>query len=208
MQKRDLSTLSLITMDGINFQKAHFVASYGTGKQLPRAELGEVIFCGRSNVGKSSLINALTRQNKLAKTSQKPGKTATINFFSCDGIYLVDLPGYGFASASHAEKKRWSALIDAYFSQTRSFNLVVCLVDARHDPQPLDYEMVQFLQDKKLPFIIALTKCDKLAKSKVKLALKRTAALLGVDELACVALSSKTKEGIQALQTIIENATR
>lgn len=194
-------------MNSINFQKAHFSAAYGKTSQLPAATLPEVVFCGRSNVGKSSLINALTNQKKLAKTSQKPGKTATVNFFETDGIFLVDLPGYGYAAASHAEKARWSELIDGYFSQNRSFNLVVCLVDARHEPQPLDYNMVAYLQEQKLPFVVVLTKCDKLSRARSKQAARDTASALGVDELAVLPVSAKTKAGLFELKQAIETAT-
>lgn len=201
------NTLLLINMNSINFHNTHFVSSFGTPEQLPLAELPEVVFCGRSNVGKSSLINALCNQNKLAKTSQKPGKTATINFYACNEIYLVDLPGYGFAHVSHTERARWSELINSYFSDNRNFNLVVCLIDMRHEPQPLDFEMLSFLRERDLPFVIALTKCDKLAKSKVKQAVKRTAALLEMDEMAIFPVSAHTKTGLDALKNMIKEAT-
>lgn len=115
-------------------------------------------------MGKSSLLNKLMYRKGLAKVSSTPGKTATINFYDVDGHDLVDLPGYGYAKVSKAEKGRWSELIEGYYNQDRDFALVVSLIDIRHEPSALDRNMVQFLMDAELPFAIALTKADKLSK--------------------------------------------
>lgn len=120
---------------GIRYEQVRYLASYGTVEQLPQSKAPEVSFVGRSNVGKSSLINKLFNRKSLAKVSGKPGKTANINFFEADGIHFVDLPGYGFAQRSQAEKQRWADLIDAYFTSERSHNLVIALVDIRLDAQ-------------------------------------------------------------------------
>ncbi len=150
----------------INYNKAKFEASYGTVKQLPASTAPEIAFCGRSNVGKSSLMNKLVNRKGLVKVSSKPGKTSNVNFFDIKGAKLVDLPGYGFARVSKTEKERWSDLIWGYFKQERDHRLTVVLVDIRHDAQKLDVNMIEFLKEHELPFIIALTKADKISKGK------------------------------------------
>ena len=121
-------------------------------------------------------MNKLFNRKGLAKVSQTPGKTATINFFDGDGVTFVDLPGYGYAKVSKSEKARWSELIEGYFNQDRSFALVVALVDIRHEASELDENMIRFLREADLPFVVALTKADKLSRQqqmKQKAALKR-----------------------------------
>lgn len=194
-------------MAKLNFNKARFCAAYGTPDQLPEPEAPEVVVCGRSNVGKSSLINKLLGRKALAKVSQKPGKTATINFYDVDGVFLVDLPGYGFAQVSKAERKRWADLISGYFDQDRSFNLVVCLVDIRHEPQPRDREMVAFLQERGLPFVVALTKADKIGPSRQAEARLRAAEQLNVDSDDVYVTSSAKGTGIPELKARIAAET-
>ena len=160
-------------MEKIDFTHARFCAAYGTPDQIPEAKRPEVSVVGRSNVGKSSIINRLEGRKALAKVSSKPGKTATVNFYDVDGIYLVDLPGYGFAKVSAAEKRRWADLIGGYFDQERSFNLVVSLVDIRHEPQKLDHEMVGFLKEGGFPFVVVLTKADKLSPTQARRSVER-----------------------------------
>lgn len=191
---------------GIRYEQVRYLASYGTVEQLPPTKAPEVSFVGRSNVGKSSLINKLFNRKSLAKVSGKPGKTANINFFEADGIHFVDLPGYGFAQRSQAEKQRWADLIDAYFTSERSHNLVVALVDIRLDAQALDLQMIDYLKGAGLPFIIALTKADKLSRQKQQAQLRKLAAAFGVDEMACVITSAQTGLGIDTLKRFIEQA--
>ena len=150
----------------MNFKNVAFERSYGTSAQLPESTLPEIAFAGRSNVGKSSLLNKLFSRKGLAKVSQKPGKTATINFFNAGQAYFVDLPGYGYARVSHSERDRWAELIEGYFNQDRNFALVCSLIDIRHPASELDENMVAFLQEADLPFLIVLTKGDKLSRSK------------------------------------------
>lgn len=191
----------------MNFHDASFVAAYGTSTQLPPSSGPEVSFCGRSNVGKSSLLNKLMYRRNLAKVSAKPGKTATINFYDVDGADFVDLPGYGFAHVSKSEKSRWSELIDGYFNQERAFALVVVLVDIRHTKvSQLDIEMLNFVQSTGLPFVVALTKCDKLSKqgaAKNAATIRRVLGLRGCDVLA---ISSQSGANIDALRNIIVKA--
>lgn len=151
----------------MNFQKASFIASFGLSSQLPESDRPEIVFSGRSNVGKSSLINKLCQRKNLAHVSGTPGKTATINFYSVDQSYLVDLPGYGYAKVSNAERQRWDDLINSYFDAQRRSVLLVQLLDCRHDPSADDVQMLKYLKHRRVPYIIALTKADKLKKSQL-----------------------------------------
>ena len=193
-------------MAAINYQNARFVASYGTLGQLPDPTTPEVSFAGRSNVGKSSLLNRLGGRKALAKVSSQPGKTANINFFDVDGITLVDLPGYGYAKVGKAERERWAGLIDGYYHQERSFNLVVSLVDIRHDAQKLDVQMLDFLRSEELPFVVALTKADKLSRPKQARARDTLARQFGIDREQLLVTSSETGQGIDDLKRLIAEA--
>lgn len=191
----------------MNFNNVRFERSFGTSAQLTPSTAPEVAFSGRSNVGKSSLLNKLFNRKGLAKVSQTPGKTATINFFDGDGVTFVDLPGYGYAKVSKSEKARWSELIEGYFNQDRSFSLVVALVDIRHEASELDENMIRFLREADLPFVVALTKADKLSRQqqmKQKAALKRQLAL--GDDASMVVTSSAKGDGIEELRKIIRDA--
>lgn len=191
----------------MNFNNVRFERSFGTSAQLTPSTASEVAFSGRSNVGKSSLLNKLFNRKGLAKVSQTPGKTATINFFDGDGVTFVDLPGYGYAKVSKSEKARWSELIEGYFNQDRSFALVVALVDIRHEASELDENMIRFLREADLPFVVALTKADKLSRQqqmKQKAALKRQLAL--GDEASMVVTSSAKGDGMEELRKIIRDA--
>ena len=149
----------------MNINNAKFTMACGTAKQLPKSDLPEVVFSGRSNVGKSSLINKIVNRKAMARVSATPGKTATINFFNVDTFNLVDLPGYGYAKVSHAEKQRWADLMEGYFADNRNFALVIQICDMRHKPTQADIDMINFLIDAELPMIIVLTKKDKLNKT-------------------------------------------
>ena len=191
----------------MNFNNVRFERSFGTSAQLTPSAAPEVAFSGRSNVGKSSLLNKLFNRKGLAKVSQTPGKTATINFFDGDGVTFVDLPGYGYAKVSKSEKARWSELIEGYFNQDRSFALVVALVDIRHEASELDENMIRFLREADLPFVVALTKADKLSRQqqmKQKAALKRQLAL--GDDASMVVTSSAKGDGMEELRKIIRDA--
>ena len=188
----------------LDYGKVRFERAYGTAAQIPGPCKPEVSFVGRSNVGKSSLINALFNRKSLAKTSKMPGKTTTINFYEADGVYFIDLPGYGYAQRGMDDKKRWDELITAYFMQERSYNLVVSLVDIRLDAQKLDLRMVGFLKECGFPFAIVLTKADKLSKGKQRQQADRLAKQFEVDRGAFIITSSKTGQGIDELKRRIE----
>ena len=149
----------------LNYAKAEFRASYGLKSQLPAPSGPEVVFSGRSNVGKSSLINKLCMRKSLARVSATPGKTATINFYRVDTAWFVDLPGYGYAKTGREERRRWDALINGYFEARRPLVLLVQLLDSRHAPSADDEMMLEYLAHHEVPFIAALTKADKLKKS-------------------------------------------
>lgn len=149
----------------MNFIKIDFEMAAGTVEQLPLSNEPEIVFSGHSNVGKSSLINKLVQRKNLARVSSQPGKTATINFFKGEDFRLVDLPGYGYAKVSKAEKARWADLVEGYLSQNRNIKLIIQIIDIRHKPTKDDYDMLRFLYDSNAPFVIVLTKKDKLNKT-------------------------------------------
>ena len=146
----------------MNFNEVSFEFAAGNVGQLPPSDLPEIVFSGHSNVGKSSLINKLVQRKALARVSAQPGKTATINFYRLKEFRLVDLPGYGYAKVSKAEKERWARLVEGYLSAERNIKLIVQIIDIRHKPTKDDYDMLSFLYNSNAPFVIALTKKDKL----------------------------------------------
>ena len=189
----------------MNYNHAIFEAAYGTSKQLPKDNNIEFAFAGHSNVGKSSLLNAIFGRKALAKVSSQPGKTATVNFYDIDGIKFVDLPGYGYAKVSLNDKKRWADLVEGYLMSDRDIRLVVQLVDSRHEPTKDDVQMIDFMIDNEMPFIIALTKADKLNKTE---RLKREKAFMEeipcADQITMIWTSTTTGEGISELKEIFE----
>ena len=150
----------------MRYDKAEFKAAYGTFAQLPDSDLPEIAFAGRSNVGKSSLLNKLFQRKNLARVSSVPGKTITINFYQVDEYNFVDLPGYGYAKVAKTEKDRWAEMMEGYFNSNRNIKLVVQLVDMRHPPTKDDIMMMEFLQSTGYEFIVVMTKADKLKKKK------------------------------------------
>ena len=189
----------------MNFNKAQFFTSYGSFKQIPASTKTEIAFAGRSNVGKSSLINKIFNRKSLARVSAVPGKTATINFYSLDDVFFVDLPGYGYAKVAKSEKERWGELIEGYLNDDRSLALVFQLIDFRHPPTKDDIMMVDFLIDSGIPFVVILTKADKLSK---KQRADRRAALLTelpcAEDITIIEFSAQTGEGVEDIRTIIE----
>lgn len=192
----------------MNFSNAAFVAAYGSYGQLTGSDRAEVAFSGRSNVGKSSLINKLLNRRALARVSATPGKTATINFYSVDDIYLVDLPGYGYAKVSKGEKKRWSELIGGYLADTdRDLRLVVQLVDMRHAPSAEDVQMINAMIDGEIPFIIAFTKADKLrSRERAERMSAFESEIPCFKDIISVVTSSESGEGMETLRELIDEA--
>ena len=163
--------------------------------------LPEILFCGRSNVGKSSMINCLLGRKNLARTSEKPGKTATVNYYEIDRkLFLVDLPGYGYARVSQAKKEKWARFMEAYFHYKSDKRLAFSLVDLRHKPSDADLEMAAFLEQAGIPYWIVATKADKLSKTEAAENLRRLGAYYaGLHPLEIIGFSSKTRLGREHL---------
>ena len=189
----------------MNYSKAEFYASYGKFSQIPPCDRIEIAFAGRSNVGKSTLINKIFNRKNLARVSSVQGKTATINFYSLENIYFADLPGYGYAKVAKSEKERWSELIEGYLNSDRDIRLVFSLIDMRHPPTADDIHMINYLIEAELPFVIVLTKADKLKKTERE---KRMEALKTeipyYDQIHIVPFSSMTFEGVEEIRSIID----
>ena len=191
----------------LNFNNAGLVYTAGLTKQLPgtiNLSLPQIAMCGRSNVGKSSLINKLLNRKKLARVSGEPGKTITINFYEVDkALYLVDLPGYGYAKRSFDERNKWKALIDKYFS-TDSPRLYLQLIDLKVGVTKDDSAMLSYLNEKQLPFAVVATKADKLNKTNKASAyeaLKNNANI--PEDCEIIVFSSQTGEGVDRLWELI-----
>ncbi|MBQ6884182.1 MAG: YihA family ribosome biogenesis GTP-binding protein [Clostridia bacterium] len=152
-------------MTVLNWNKVDFEAAFGTLEQLFQSDLPEICFSGRSNVGKSSLINKILNRKSIARVSSTPGKTVTINFYKLDELRLVDLPGYGYAKVADSERERWAELMEGYFRTNRNIRLCLQLIDMRHPATDFDISMLEFLAHFEIPYAVVLTKCDKLNKS-------------------------------------------
>ena len=192
----------------MNFNNANFEAAFGELGQLPESSLPEICFSGRSNVGKSSLINKILNRKSLARVSSTPGKTVTINFYRLNELRLVDLPGYGYAKVPFAEKDRWSQLMEGYFRTGRDIRLVLQLVDMRHSATAFDVSMLEFLQYHNLPYAIVLTKSDKLNKTETEKRLSAIHDELGplADGVPIIPFSALKGTGTQEVRNIIESA--
>ena len=191
-------------MQPIRWEQAEFERSVGVSAQLSPSDLPEIAFSGRSNVGKSSLINRVLGRKALARTSATPGKTATINFYRLPVMRLVDLPGYGYARVSGSEKRRWSELIEGYFDDDRDLRLVLQLLDIRHAPSRDDIQMLDYMVERQIPFVAVLTKADKLNKTQRA---ERLAAfereLSDYEGVTVVPFSATTGEGAETLREIL-----
>ena len=167
----------------------------------------QILFCGRSNVGKSSMINCLLGRKSLARTSAKPGKTATINFYDIDGkLYFVDLPGYGYAKVSYMEKRKWSIFMEDYFKSDCDKRLAISVVDLRHGASDLDVDMGTYLYESGIPFIVVATKADKLSKTAAAKNLEELKKVYNFDGAVVLPFSSQTKQGRLEVLDIIEQA--
>ena len=190
------------------FNKADFIASYGISSQLPESDRPELSFSGRSNVGKSSLINKLCNRKNLARVSSTPGKTATINFYAVDDCYFVDLPGYGFAKVSKEEKLSWGKMMQDYFATTEDLCHVFHLVDIRHEPGNNDKIMYKWILDHGYEPVIIATKLDKIKRSQVQKQIKLVRqGLQVVPGTKIIPFSAQTKQGREEIWELIDELT-
>ena len=198
----------------MNYNKADFIASYGISSQLPESDRPELSFSGRSNVGKSSLINKLCSRRSLRSSSAwllnqipAPNEQDIINFYSVDDCYFVDLPGYGYAKVSNADRERWDDLINSYFEAPRHHTLLVQLLDCRHAPSADDEQMLRYLHYHQIPYVVALTKADKLKKSQLAKTLEDFENLCRPYGCQKVVLTSgENGYGIPELQAVLNAA--
>ena len=191
----------------VKYETAEFEFAAGKLNQLPPSDVPEIVFSGKSNVGKSSLINKVLNRKSLARVSATPGKTGTINFYNLTGVRLVDLPGYGYAKVSQSEKRRWAELVEGYLQSDRNISMIVQIIDMRHTPTQDDIHMIQFLLDQELPFVIIATKSDKLKVMARQKQLDFLTEFLqdgeGEPIAELIPFSSQTGEGVDVLKGYI-----
>ena len=192
----------------MNIKRADFITSMKDYGDFATKGCPEVAFAGKSNVGKASMINKVTNRNKLARTSATPGKTITVNFYRLDTMRLVDLPGYGYAKLSHAEKQRFSDAIGSYLGDDRDLRLVLQLIDMRHPPTADDRQMLKALAGSEIPFVVVLTKSDKLNRKEREAQLKVFEdAFSEYEGLQYIPFSSLNGEGVDVLREILSEVT-
>lgn len=191
----------------MNFQKVEFLISAAAVKDFPKNRLPEIAFAGKSNVGKSSVINRLLQRKNFARVGEKPGKTIHVNYFTIDSkCYLVDLPGYGYAKVSQAEKDRWGRLMEDYFAANR-IDLGVMIVDCRHAPTNNDITMARWFLDSGCPFVVVANKLDKVKKSQLKGNLETIRADLELpEECPVIPFSAEKGDGREELVKYILKA--
>ncbi len=190
----------------MNFNKAEFDRAFGVFQQIPESDKPETVFSGKSNVGKSSLLNKLFNRKNLARVSSVPGKTITVNFYNVDGHRFVDLPGYGYARISKQERERFGRLVEEYFQSGRQISLVVQLIDMQHSPSADDIVMIDFLKQMGLPFIVVLTKADKLNKREYESRLAAFNEELGDPDYPVIPFSALNGQGLEEIKARIAAA--
>ena len=188
-------------MTGLNLNNAEFIRSAAAPKQFIHSPLPKIAFAGRSNVGKSSVINRLLNRKQFAKVGATPGKTVHVNYFWIDGrMYFVDLPGYGFAKVSQSERERWSLLMENFFADNRAFDFGILIVDARHKPTADDVQMASFFRESGQPFLVVANKLDKLKKSEIEPSTQMIRETLGLEvETVLIPFSADKGDGRDAL---------
>ena len=191
----------------MNFNNAQFEKAFAKLSQLDTSDLPEICFSGRSNVGKSSLINKVLGRKAMARVSSKPGKTITVNFYKVDNIRLVDLPGYGYAKVAFAEKERWAELMEGYFGSERNIKMVFQLIDMRHPVTDYDLSMLEFLEANGMPYTVVLTKSDKLNKRETekRLSLIKEELFDFYDKTEIIPFSAENGQGVERIREIISS---
>lgn len=194
----------------MNYNNVQFEKSFGTAEQLEDSDLPEICFCGRSNVGKSSLINRVLGRKSIARVSSKPGKTITVNFYRVDNIRLVDLPGYGYAKVPFSEKSRWAELMEAYFQSGRNIKMAFQLIDMRHPATEFDISMLDFMSQKGIPYTVVLTKSDKLniTETANRLALIKEELGEFAEGVRIIPFSAQKGEDAEVLRVVIEDSLK
>lgn len=190
----------------MSFKQATFITGAPSLKDCPEPTLPEFCFAGRSNVGKSSLINKITNKKRLARTSNTPGKTQQMNYYLVDEeFYIVDLPGFGFAKVPAKERERWGKDIKQYLLMRETLRLIVHIVDSRHEPTKLDEEFFYWMASNEKPFTVVLNKADKISKNKLTSSKKRLENILTQMniEVPIIPCSAVTRDGIEELQALI-----
>ena len=189
----------------LNFRKTQFVGVAANLNQCPQDGLPEIVLSGRSNVGKSSLINTIAGQKQLARVSRAPGKTRLVIYFNVENkLLLTDLPGYGFAKISKEKQAAFAGLVDTYLTGNRPIRMVLHLLDIRHAPSQLDIQMLAWLEANQLPYRVILTKCDKLSRAQMVQQVKLlTQALDLEDDVNVIAFSSQNRTGVNELRELI-----
>jgi len=188
----------------MNFENVQFLSSIFSLKSLPEPLYSEVAFAGRSNVGKSSLINRLVNRRSLVKTSSKPGKTQSLNFFVADEkLYLVDLPGYGFAKVPKSVRSSWQQLINGYLENRETLACVVVIVDLRHEPKDYDRDLVEWLRYNDIEFLLVYTKADKLTGNKQQQKAAALDAGFTVTPDQRILFSAKTGKGSEQIKSAL-----
>ena len=183
-----------VAINALKINSAKFIAAARSPESFPKDRRPEIVFTGRSNVGKSSLINSLLGVKGLARTSSTPGRTQSINFFLInDEFYFVDLPGYGYAKTSKENRRAWGKLIEKYLAERQQLVLSILIVDARHEPSPLDLQMKSWLQHSGIPYLVVSTKVDKLSSNERRRSRERAEQILKTDRV--IPYSSLTGEG-------------
>lgn len=194
----------------MNYNNVQFEKSFGIAQQLEASDLPEICFCGRSNVGKSSLINRVLGRKSIARVSSKPGKTVTVNFYRVDNIRLVDLPGYGYAKVPFSEKSRWAELMEAYFQSGRNIKMAFQLIDMRHPATEFDISMLDFMSQMGIPYTVVLTKSDKLNKTETANRLALIKEELGefADGIQIIPFSAQKSGDAEIMREVIENSLK
>ncbi len=189
----------------MHVKSAEFIKSAVKPEQYPEGMLPEIAFAGRSNVGKSSLINCLVNRRNLAKKSGTPGRTQLLNFFLINGgTVFADLPGYGWAKVPEKVRKKWGPMVETYLSTRRTLKGVVLIIDIRRGPEKEEADFINWLLGKSIPVVLVLTKADKLAKNRRIKQLKAVSGDLGLDEESLIIFSAKTKQGLNELWAALD----
>jgi len=190
----------------MNINKASFVISAVSNAQYPKDNLPEIALAGRSNVGKSSFINTLINRKNLVRTSSKPGKTRTLNFYHInDAFYFVDVPGYGYAKVSKTERNKWGQMIEEYIETRESLRVVVLILDIRHEPSKEDLQMINYLRYYEIPILIIATKMDKISKTKQLQYVNKMNKYLEDESIEVIPFSAITKENKDKIWKILKN---